>query len=83
MNQQSHSRVLELMVALEKKLTKYTNDKSDGLETELQAKIEDIRTQSGEDLNNKFKKLLEGMIDLEKRVAQRQDLIVTDFKKEF
>ena len=53
------------MVALEKKLTKYINDKNDGLETELQAKIEDIRTQNGEDLNNKFKKLLEGMIDLE------------------
>ena len=52
------------MVALEKKLTKYINDKNDGLETELQAKIEDIRTQNGEDLNNKFKIIVVPLIVL-------------------
>ena len=71
LGQQSHARALELMVELEKKIDRATEGKIDTLHTELVQKIDEIKTLNGEQIQGTYKKLLENMIDLEKRVAQR------------
>lgn len=71
LGQQSHARALELMVELEKKIDRATEGKIDSLHTELVQKIDEIKTLNGEQIQGTYKKLLENMIDLEKRVAQR------------
>ena len=83
LGQQSHARVLELMVELEKKIDRQTEGRIDNLHSELVQKIDEVKTLSGESVQSAYKKLLENMIDLEKRVAQRQDTITAEFKKEF
>ena len=71
------------MVELEKKIDRQTEGRIDNLHSELVQKIDEVKTLSGESVQSAYKKLLENMIDLEKRVAQRQDTITAEFKKEF
>ena len=57
------------MVELEKKMDRATEGRIDTLHTELIHKIDEIKALNGESIQSTYKKLLENMIDLEKRVA--------------
>ena len=69
LGQSSHSRALELMVELEKKIDKTSRGQIENVTTQLLQQIEEVKTLSGETSQSTYKKLLENMIDLEKRTA--------------
>ena len=50
---------------------------------DLAKAVSDVRAAGSEGVQNSYKKILELMLELEKRVDERQDVLLHDMRREF